>query len=68
MANSLREQSSTSGRTLMEIFRYDIKAVIKSGYPDYPKSGFIRTILETEIRSLKTGKPVLGLLVGRALF
>ena len=44
------------------------KAVIKSGYPDYPKSGFIRTILETEIRSLKTGKPVLGFLVGRALF
>ena len=39
-----------------------------SGYPDYPKSGFIRTILETEIRSLKTGKPVLGFLVGRALF
>jgi len=31
-----------------------IKSVIKSGYPDYPKSGFIRTILETEIRSLKT--------------
>ena len=52
----------------MEIFHYDIKAVIKSGYPDYPKSGFIRTILETEIRSLKTGKPVLGFLVGRALF
>ena len=41
--------------------------VIKSGYPDYLKSGFIRTTLETEIRSLKTGKPVLGFLVGRAL-
>ena len=51
-----------------KIQKYDIGSVIKSGYPDYPKSGFIRTILETEIRSLKTGKPVLGFLVGRALF
>ena len=46
----------------------DLHPEMKSGYPNYPKSGLIRTILETEIRSLKTGKPVLGFLVGRALF
>ena len=30
-------------------------AVIASGYPDYPKSGYIRTILATETRCPKSG-------------
>ena len=33
----------------------ELWSVIASGYPDYPKSGFIRTISETEIRSPITG-------------
>ena len=38
-------------------WKYTSKPVLKSGYPDYPKSGYIRTIWPTENRCPKSGYP-----------
>ena len=41
--------------SFMHIF--ELRPELKSGYPDYPKSGFTRTILVTENRCPKSGHP-----------